>query len=275
MDAQAMSDHWGSGDVFALILDAMAAAGIAPDTMTVARMAPVDHFHARGFPATVELADALPILPGHHLVDIGCGLGGPARYLAERFGCQVSGIDITGPFVEAANKLTAFLGMAGQVDVQLGDGHHLPFDDAAFDGGYTQHVTMNVADRAQFYGEAFRVLKPGAFFALTEHCLGPAGDPHFPVPWSEDGSGSHLVTPADTVAYLAAAGFADIAVEDTGAKYAAGYRRALELAAQGTLPPFGSQILLGATALDKTLNSARNIEERRTHPVQIVCRKPG
>lgn len=275
MDAQSMSDHWGSGDIFALILDAMAAAGIAPDTMTVARMAPVDHFHARGFPATVELADALPILPGHHLVDIGCGLGGPARYLAERFGCRVSGIDITGPFVEAANKLTAFLGMVGQVDVQLGDGHHLPFDDAAFDGGYTQHVTMNVADRAQFYGEAFRVLKPGAFFALTEHGLGPAGDPHFPVPWSEDGSGSHLVSPADTVAYLDAAGFVDIAVEDTGAKYAAGYRRALELAARGTLPPFGSQILLGATALDKTLNSARNIEERRTHPVQIVCRKPG
>ncbi|MCA8907067.1 MAG: methyltransferase domain-containing protein [Rhodospirillaceae bacterium] len=274
MDAQSMSDHWGSGDIFALILEAMEAAGLAPDTMTVARMAPVDHFHARGFPATVELADALPILPGHHLVDIGCGLGGPARYLAERFGCRVSGIDITGPFVEAANKLTAFLGLEGQVDVQLGDGHHLPFGDAAFDGGYTQHVTMNVADRAQFYGEAFRVLKPGAFFALTEHGLGPQGDPHFPTPWSEDGSGSFLVTPADTVAHLQAAGFVEITVEDTGAKYASGYRRVLELAAQGALPPFSSQILLGATALDKTLNSARNIEERRTHPVQIICHKP-
>ena len=133
---------------------------------------------------------------------------------------------------------------------------------------------MNVADRAQFFGEAYRVLKPGAFFALTEHGLGPAGNPHYPVPWSMDGSGSYLMSPSETRALLEAAGFEDVLVEDTGQKYLAAYKQAIELAAQGALPPLGIHILLGETAPQKTRNAARNIEERRTHPVQVLCRKP-
>ena len=272
-DAKAISAHWGIGDVYARIVEAMKAASLSPESVTVEQLAPVDHFHARGFPATVELADALPVRAGHHILDIGCGIGGPARYFAKRFGCRVSGVDITAPFVEAANKLTALLKMQSLVDMKLGDGQQLPFADSVFDGAYAQHVTMNVADRARFFAEAYRVLRPGSFFALTEHGLGPHGSPHYPVPWSEDGSGSHLVTPADTVAYLGDAGFADVKVEDTGAKYLAGYRRNMELAAQGALPAFGIHILMGQTAPAKTKNASRNIEEGRTHPVQVICYK--
>jgi cyclopropane fatty-acyl-phospholipid synthase-like methyltransferase len=272
---KAIADHWGQGDVYGRIIDAMRAAGISPDTVTVEQLTPVDHLHARGFPATVELADKLPIRKGQHLVDIGCGIGGPARYIATRFGCTVSGVDITPAFVEAANKLTALIGMDGIVDVQLGDGHELPYADEAFDGGYTQHVTMNVADRPRFFAQAFRVLKPGAFFALTEHGLGRKGQPHYPCPWSEDGSGAYLVTPADTRRLLEEAGFEAIEIEDTGDKYLAGYRKAMELAARGELPPFGTHILLGESAPAKTSNAARNIEEGRTHPIQVICRKPG
>jgi ubiquinone/menaquinone biosynthesis C-methylase UbiE len=270
---QSISDHWGTGDVYARIIAAMEAASLSPSNVTVEQLAPVDHFHARGLPATIELADALPIQAGHHIVDIGCGIGGPARYFAKRFGCRVSGVDITGPFVEAGNKLTKLLKMEDQVDVGLGNGEQLPYGDGAFDGGYAQHVTMNVADRARFFGEAFRVLRPGAFFALTEHGLGPNGSPLYPLPWSEDGSGAYLVTPAETVTYLEKAGFVDIRMEDTGAKYLAGYQRVMELAAQGALPAFGMQILLGPTAPTKTRNAARNIQEGRTHPVQVICYK--
>lgn len=102
--SQSISEHWGTGDVYARIIKAMEAVSIAPDAVTVEQLAPFDHFHARGFPVTTELADVLPIQAGHHTVDIGCGIGGPARYLAKRFGCRVSGVDITQPFIEAANK---------------------------------------------------------------------------------------------------------------------------------------------------------------------------
>lgn len=274
-DNPRISDHWGTGDVFGRIVAAMNTVGLSPETVTVEQLAPVDHFHARGFAATVELAEALPIKAGDHLVDIGCGIGGPARYLSKRFGCSVSGLDITEPFVEAANKLTALVGMQDRVAVVSGDGQHLPYADNLFDGGYTQHVTMNVADRARFFAEAFRVLRPGAYFALTEHGLGEKGDPYHPLPWSDDGSGAYLVTPAETVGFLKGAGFVDIAVTDTGPKYLEGYKRAIQIAEQGQASPFGLHILLGKTAPEKTRNAARNIEENRTHPVQITCRKPA
>jgi cyclopropane fatty-acyl-phospholipid synthase-like methyltransferase len=270
-----IADHWGKGDVFALIMTALEKASKSTDSLTVEDLAPVDHFHARGFRATVELADRLPVRPHHHILDIGCGLGGPARYLAQRFHCSVSGVDITEAFVVAANKLTALVGLKDRVTIELGDGHQLPYANDTFDGAYAQHVTMSVADRPQFFAEAYRVLKPGAFFALTEHGLGPRGNPHYPLPWSEDGQGAYLVSPADTRAFLEAAGFEDIAIEDTGAKYLAAYRKAMERAAQGTLPPLGVHILMGATALQKTRNAACNIEEGRTHPVQVICRKPS
>ena len=106
-----IADHWGKDDVYALIMSAFEKAGKSPDALTVEDLAPVDHFHARGFPATVDLADRLPIKPDHHILDIGCGIGGPARYIAARFQCRVSGIDITPAFVEAAKKLTSLLDM--------------------------------------------------------------------------------------------------------------------------------------------------------------------
>lgn len=154
-----------------------------------------------------------------------------------------------------------------------GDGQHLPYAAGTFTGAYSQHVTMNIADRAQFFREAWRVLRPGAFFALTEHGLGPAGHPHHPVPWSEDG-GEWLATPAQTRALLMTVGFVEIEIEETGATYLAAYRRVLARAEHGALPPLGPHLLTGGTAPQKVQNAARNIEEGRTQPVQVICRKP-
>ena len=270
---KSIADHWATGDVYGLIVSALNKMSKPLDGLTLEDLAPVDHFHARGFPATVELADHLPIKAGQRILDIGCGLGGPARYVAKRFQCDVTGIDITEPFVQAANKLTALVQMQDSVHIELGDGQRLPYPNSAFDGAYTQHVTMNVADRPRFFAEAYRVLKPGAFFALTEHALGPEGQPYYPLPWSADGAGAYLVGPSETRALLEKSGFQDVVMEDTGAKYVAAYKTAIEKAERGALPPLGIHLLLGDTALEKTRNAARNIEERRTHPIQVVCRK--
>lgn len=272
-DAQVISDHWGKGDIYSRILKTMDLAGIDPASVTIEQLAPVDHFHARGLAATVELADKLLVKEGDRLVDIGCGLGGPARYFAKRFNCHVDGLDITEPFVDAANKLSALVGMEDAVHFRHGDGQKLPYDDQSFDGGYTQHVTMNAPDRDVFFNEAFRVLKPGAFFALTEHGLGEIGEPYYPVPWSEDGTGAFLMRPADTAAALGRAGFCNITVTDTGEEYLQAYKAAISRSEKGEAPIFGNHILLGTLAPQIVRNAARNIEERRTHPVQILCYK--
>ena len=274
-NTKSVADHWGEVDPYAVIVSALERTSKPLDDLTVEDLAPVDHFHARGFPATIDLADQLPIEAGMHIVDIGCGLGGPARYMSKRFGCAVSGVDITPPFVETARKLTALLHMEDRVMIEQGDGQRLPYADSYFDGGYTQHVTMNVPDRAAFFSEAYRVLKPGAFFALTEHGLGPRGDLHYPVPWSSDGTGAYMVAPSETRDLLDGAGFEAIAIEDTGVQYLAGYAKVIEAAERGELPPLGIHLLLGETALQKARNSARNIQEGRTHPIQVLCRKPG
>jgi ubiquinone/menaquinone biosynthesis C-methylase UbiE len=270
-----IADHWATGDVFGRIVDALRQAGKSTAGLTVEDLSPIDHYHARGRAATVELADMLDIRPEHRILDIGCGVGGPARYVAARFGCRVVGIDIAQPFVAAAEGLTRLVGMASQVTFVQGDGQRLPQQDAEFDGAFTQHVTMNVADRAGFFREAFRVLKPGGFFALTEHGLGPVGEPHFPAPWSEDGSFSFLCTPSQTRALLEAAGFEDVAVAQTGAKYLAAYKAGMAMVKEKGLPPLGVHVLVGPSVGERTRNAARNIEENRTQPVLVTCRKPA
>jgi len=274
-DTDTIAGHWGRGDIYDRIVTALREAGKDLGTLTIDDLAPVDHYHARGFQATVELADKLPIAAGDHVLDIGCGVGGPARYLAERFGCRVTGLDITESFLDAAARLTELVGIDDQVTFRLGDGAHLPFDDGAFDGAYALHVTMNVADRDGFFGEAFRVLRTGGFFALTEHGLGPAGDPHYPVPWSDDGSGSHLIPPAETVARLEAAGFEAIAVTDAGPKYLESFNQMIALADRGERPILGTHVLIGDNARAKAGNTATNIAENRTAPIEIICRKPA
>jgi ubiquinone/menaquinone biosynthesis C-methylase UbiE len=260
------------GDLYERILAALRRGEKALDALTLEDLAPVDHFHARGLPATVELADHLRTSERSHLVDIGCGLGGPARYMARRFKCQVSGVDITAEFVRTGRQLNALLGMDDRVHLEEGDALRLPYADMSFDGGYSQHVTMNIPDRERFFAEAARVLKPGACFALTEHGLGPKGEPLYPVPWSADGAHSYLVTPEATRRFAFDAGFEAIEMVDMSEKYLAGYRKSLERAPED-VPALGVHLFLGPDARERSANAMRNLEEGRTRAFQMWCRK--
>jgi ubiquinone/menaquinone biosynthesis C-methylase UbiE len=272
---QEIIDFWGVGNTWNRIQDAMSKAGLSLDNISIQDLAPIDHFHARGLPATIELADRLPIARNHLILDIGCALGGPARYMVDRFGCRVFGIDITPGYIEAGKELNHITNMDSRVELRVGDGSTLPYEDSKFDGAFTQHVTMNVADRVTFFAEAFRVIKPGGYFGLSEHGLGTEGDPIYPLPWAANADMSFLKTKKETEAYLRQAGFEQIETLDTGPKYVHGYKKLLaKIEAEG-LPILGLHVVGGDDIPERAANSTRSIEEGRTHPIEVVCFKPS
>ena len=158
-----ISGHYSQGGLLARLEASLREDGADPASPTLEELAPYDHFHGRGLEATEDMANRLPVSAADRILDIGSGLGGPARYMARRFGCRVAGIDLTAEFCEVARLLTARLGLEDRVSFRQGDALALPFDDEAFDGAYSMNVSMNIADKRALYRGIRRVLKPGAW----------------------------------------------------------------------------------------------------------------
>jgi ubiquinone/menaquinone biosynthesis C-methylase UbiE len=249
--------------------------GADPDRPSLAALAPYDHFHGRGVEATAEMAEALPVKPTDHLLDIGSGIGGPARYFADRFGCRVTGIDLTPDYNEVATALTRLAGLEHRVRFETGDALRLPFGDASFDGAYSMNVAMNIADKDGLYREIRRVLKPGAFLALSELARGPAAEePDYPMPWATTAEASFLQTQEATRHGLEQAGFTITAFRDTvreSREYGARSRIAVE---RGEKPPHRAVFLMhGEIAKTMAANVARGVGEQRLVPIEILCRR--
>jgi len=243
--------------------------------ITADALAPLDHFHSRGVVATEEFATLLAPEEGEHLLDIGCGIGGPARWFASRFGCRVTGVDLTPAFCEAARTLNAAAGLADRVAILQGSATALPVPDGTFDRAYSQNVVMNIADKRAFAREAFRAVRPGGRVALSNLAAGPAGPPLFPVPWAETGATSFLATPEETRADLEAAGFEILSFRDITAAILPSmtrFRRRVE--AEG-MPALSLQVLVGPRMREYQTNSTRSMEEGRVVALEILLRRPG
>ena len=269
-----IAGHYGRGGLMERLRAALREEGVDPDRPTIADLAPFDHFHGRGVEATEELAGLLAVKPADRLLDIGSGIGGPARYLADRFGCRVAGIDLTAEFCAVARVLTRALGLENRVAFEQGDALAMPFADASFDGAYSMNVSMNIADKAGFYREIHRVLEPGAWLVLSELARGPGGAPDYPTPWAETAAASFLATPAETRRGLEAAGFAIVKVRETAKEALAYGARSRAMVERGEKPPQRAvQLIHGERAADMAANVARGLAEARLVPIEILCRK--
>src|SRR5262245_65258028 len=164
--AQVVAGHYWRRALGDVILRALKESGKDVEHPTPDDLAPVDEFHSGGRNATVRLAQLAQIDGSNRVLDVGCGIGGPSRYLASNFGCQVTGLDFTAEFIALAAMLAQRTRLADKVSYRQGDALDLPFADASFDLVWSQNSAMNIADPDRLYGELRRVLGPGGRLAL-------------------------------------------------------------------------------------------------------------
>lgn len=271
-----VSGHYGAGGLLSRLNAALAEDGIDPGHPSVEALAAYDQFHGRGLEATVEVADLVDVTASDHLLDIGSGIGGPARYFANRFGCRVTGIDLTPEFCDVARHLTQLLDLDGRVTFELGNALAMPFADGSFDGAYSMNVSMNIADKGAFYREIHRVLKPGGWLVLSEVAKGEGGELDYPVPWARSASTSFLATPEQTRRDLLAAGFDVLRWHSTLEKTLAFGERARGLAERGEKPPRRAAMLMDSEIATQAIaNSSRGFAEARIIPIEVLARKPA
>ncbi len=273
--AEAVGAHYGEGDLEDTILAALQGAGKDLTALTPDDLAPVDQFHTRGKAATLELAAEAGVGAGQTVLDVGGGVGGAARTLAATFGCRVTVLDLTAAYCRAGAALTARMGLADRVTFQQGSALDLPFPAASFDLAWTQHSSMNIADKARLYGEIHRVLRPGGRLAIHEILAGPGGPVHFPVPWARDPALNALLPPAATQAVIAAAGFRPLTWADHSAAALAWFQARAASYDRPSAPPLGIHLLLGAEFPQMLRNLARNLAEARIVVIQAVFERVG
>jgi SAM-dependent methyltransferase len=272
-EARVVRHYARAGSVARRILDI--ARGLArDDRVTLDDLAPLDQFHMRGAEATVEFAEMVGPAPGTLCLDLGCGIGGPARWLAAHCGVEVLGLDLTESYCRDAATLTAAVGLSGRVRFACADATNLPLAEESLDLVWTQHAAMNVPDKAAMYREAARVLKRGGRLALHDIMAGPAGPPHFPVPWASEPAGSFLLPPAEVRRLLAEAGLVELAWHDhTADALAWVHRRRAALEAGEPRGP-GPHLFLGEDFKAMAANLGRSLEEGRITVHMALLEKP-
>ena len=254
-----------------LIKQALQNAGKEADKLATADLAIVDEFHIRGRKATLELGEQMNLAAGSHVIDIGSGLGGPARTLAEIFGCLVTGIDLTQAFCDAATAMSEWVGLSNRVSFRQGDATNLPFADEQFDAAMTIHVAMNIAAKDKMYAEARRILKPGGIFAVYDVLQGEGGEVLYPVPWAREPSISHLATPNQMKSLLTRAGFKLVDVQDSTDESQRFFEGMTAQMARTGSPPVAWRLFLGDDFPAMARNQVRNVTERRIRTVSYIC----
>jgi ubiquinone/menaquinone biosynthesis C-methylase UbiE len=267
-------EHYTHGRLVAAISEGLAAVGKTPDTVTIDDLAAVDQFHIGGRQATEHLIGQLDLTTDDIVLDVGCGIGGASRFVAERYGCRVSGIDLTPEYVETARTLCEWVGLGERVTVQQASALEMPFDTGTFDAAYMLHVGMNIADKTGLFAEVARVLRPGGIFGVYDVMRTGGDELVYPVPWAETPETSAVASPNDYKAALRAAGF-EISAEHNRWDFAIAYFERMRTRAaevdDGTPP--GRNIEMGEGAPLMIANMRDNIAAGGTAPIEIIARR--
>ncbi len=272
----AVAAHYGARDLLQHIDAGLEAAGADLSELNLKDLAPVDEFHIGGREATEYAVGKMSLSAADRVLDVGCGLGGAARYVAAEFGCSVSGVDLTPEYIEVAKILTARLGLGDLLRLETASALAMPFADKSFDAAYSFHVAMNIRDRAGLYREISRVMRPGGTLLIYDVMKTGPEEIVFPVPWSETAKTSFLTSSEETQTLLEEAGFVIDEVDERREFAVQFFRRRL---GGGTgdgpppPPPLSLHLVMGETWREKFNNTLENTEAGRIAPVQMIAHR--
>jgi SAM-dependent methyltransferase len=270
--SEPVSRHYTHGRLIAAIRQGLAAAGKTPGSVTIDNLAAVDQFHIGGRQATEHVIAQLDLEADDHVLDVGCGIGGVSRFVAERHSCRVSGIDLTPEYVETARTLCAWVGLGERVTVQEASALDMPFDDGTFDAAYMLHVGMNIADKTGLFAEVARVLGQGGIFGVYDVMRTGDDEIAYPVPWAEAPETSAVASPDDYKTALSTAGFEISAVHDRR-DFAIAYFEGMRARAAEAGASLLRNIEMGERAPLMLANMRDSIAVGGTAPVEIIARK--
>jgi ubiquinone/menaquinone biosynthesis C-methylase UbiE len=272
-DHRSVSQHYTQGNLLDAICAGIAALGKASNNITVDDLSPVDEFHIGGRNASEEFLGQLGLSPENHVLDVGCGLGGAARFVASRYRNRVTGIDLTAEYIETGKVLCKWVGLGDRISLHQGSALSMPFPDGAFDGAYMMHVGMNIEDKTKLCSEVCRVLRRRAPFGIYDVMRVGEGALTYPVPWASTAETSAVATPERYKQALQNAGF-EITAERNRRDFALAFFEELRArTAAGGPPALGLQILMGESTPIKVQNMIANISANRIAPVELIARK--
>ncbi|MBB5634110.1 SAM-dependent methyltransferase [Cryobacterium mesophilum] len=267
---KAIGEHYGRPGLEESILAALAAAGRDPERIRPEDIADIDELHVGGATTVRQLAHDVGLTSHARILDIGSGLGGPARQYAREFGAIVDGIDVTPRFVTTAASLTRRSGITAGVTFTLGSALDLPYEDAVFDAATMIHVGMNIEDKSTLFRSVARVLKPGARFAIFDFMVVGDGKVEYPLPWADTVDTSFLATPDDYLSLLGDAGFAIDKQESRQQAASEGPVSRASSGNEGPPPVLGLQLVLGENVATRMANISAARARGVLAPIEIV-----
>ena len=245
--------HYHSPELFERIVRQLKASGVDLDNVKRSDIAGVDEFHVRGAEVSQELAAAVAI-DNKRVLDVGCGIGGPARMLADLYNCQVTGIDLNEEFIRTAIKLSELVGLETRMRFIQADATQLPFASQEFDVVWTQHVQMNIQEKKAFYSEIHRVLSRNGIFLYYDIFKKGSGTLQYPMPWANSSEISFLAEVEEVALLLETLGFKKIQTKDQTATGIQFFETLLNKIQASGPPKPGLNLLMGTTTLTKLSN---------------------
>jgi SAM-dependent methyltransferase len=271
---ETVSAHYSNKNLLEKIYQGLEQLGFDKNKLTQPDLSSVDEFHIGGSEGTLLLAEKLYLTASSKVLDIGCGIGGPARLLASVIGCKVSGIDLTADYVHAGNELTKQVGLSNSVNLVNASALDIPFPGDSFDVSYMIHVGMNIVDKETLFSEAYRVTKPGGVFGIYDVMLASPEELKYPLPWAEEKGGSAISSMEDYNSALTKSGFSLI-YEDDKTDFAIDFFEKITttMNASNGPPPVGLHLLMGKSTKEKITNMVQLIKSGKVAPKIIISKK--